>query len=230
MDQLEREAFERAFAEEFKAYELENEPKALLVRFRERPFKHLILFGLLYLSSQWIFFEWVPQLSVEQIVASCFTGVFLADFLTGFIHMWCDMTPLEPVTVEKRSPAQWSAFGFHYHHANAQNWNTNDIWYGAIVRAGFLFYVPLASLSLLMSNYGFAGPFTCLTMSLCGHSGLLTQIFHAAAHGRWGSDTLIGKAIILLQKMRLVLPPSVHREHHKYFVRAKYHNRFATTS
>jgi hypothetical protein len=217
MEPKEREKFELEYAKEFEAYEEENKPKSFWTRFKDQPIRHLVLFSYIIMSIKRTQ-TWLQPYDWYKSTLAGLIGIFMADFITGFIHLYCDTTPLEPVTLKKRSFLQWSSYGFHYHHANMQNWNENDIWYGSVIRAGFSFYGPVMTLCFIIDYFDRLNGLVLFSICVTSHLALVTQFSHAAAHGRWSDHPIFNPLIRTMQRFRLILPPSVHRDHHKHFV------------
>lgn len=206
---VEIEAFERQYEIEFKQYQEENKKDTVVNTIRRYPVKNLILFTLAVRSFVALRHS-VAQLTLLPTVLAILSGYYWADFVTGFIHMACDNIPLSLETIKSgRTPWEWAAYGFHYHHIHPTDWNHNNIYFGAIVRAGFIIYVPLSLLTLSLDRH----PFWQVLLYVCTHTGVLAQYTHAASHGRFHDNRLVK----WLQHYRIILPPSVHKIHHQQF-------------
>lgn len=203
------EAFEQQYEIEFKRYQEENLNDSVWNTIQRYPLKNFILIILL-LRSCHSFQHAVLQLRPMQLVVAFVLGYFVADFLTGLLHLVCDNTPLSLRTIYSgRPPWEWAAYGFHYHHINPTDWNHNNIYFGAVVRAGFLFYVPLTLMTLPLHSR----PFLRVALLVCAHTGVLAQYTHAASHGRFHSN----KMVRWLQDYGIILHPDTHKIHHQQF-------------
>lgn len=212
----ELERFEELAKREYADYLKENEQKPLHQNFVLYPVRNLLLVALL-IASALTATDIVRHESPSPVhsVVAVVMGIYLADFVTGLLHLWADTIPLSAVSVRERSLKEWIAFGFHYHHANTANWNENDIYFAAILRAGLLFYVPVAGPAVALSRY--LPPLATLGLLAMGNFGLITQLSHAAAHGRWNSSPSINRLVRFLQRAGILLPPEMHRAHHTGF-------------
>lgn len=204
------EEFERQYEIEYEQFREENKHDTVLNTIKKYPAKNAILMTLAYQSFHLLFQELIPQLSQLQLLLAFLVGYFLADFLTGLVHLLCDNIPLSLQTIQSgRTPWEWAAYGFHHHHIHPTDWNHNNIYFGAIVRAGFLFYVPFSLITLLVIK----NPFLQMILLVCSHSGILSQFCHAASHGRYKGNKLVA----FLQDHHIILNPSVHKIHHQQF-------------
>ena len=208
------EAFEESYRREWDAYIELNAPQPIASRVRQFPFRHFILVACLVLSAKSVrtAVEEGPASGLELVVAAL-AGVYLADFLTGLIHLLMDCTPLSLRSVEDRPKLEWAAYGFILHHAWPTNWNTNDIYYAGLLRAGFLFYLPVTLVALAGFDAA-VSPRTTIALLACSHSGIFTQFSHAAAHGRWRNSPFANGVIQTLQTCGVLLRPADHHLHH----------------
>ena len=128
------EGFALAYAAAYEEYALENAPIPVLQRIRLHPVRCAVLVALLAASAVRV----RAVLDVAEplwAVLAVVSGVFLADLLTGLVHLLADCTPLRART--KKSFWQWArcalracvrshaSYGFHVHHAFPQDWNRN---------------------------------------------------------------------------------------------------------
>ena len=226
--------FEILYDAEFERYVEENKKDSTWNTFKKYPIRNLILVTLAGKSYRsfcqatfWILstgmgngrmggdvLDLCTKLEGLFVLgAAVFLGYFLADFLTGLIHLLCDNIPLQLKTMKSgRSFMEYAAFGFHYHHIHPTDWNINNLYFGAILRAGFQFYVPITVLTLWTISAE-KSPFLLIVLLTCSHTGLFVQLSHAASHGRFQGNRLVA----FLQNYRIILHPSIHKIHHQEF-------------
>ena len=226
--------FEILYDAEFEKYVEENKKDSIWNTFKKYPIRNLILVILASTSYRTFCRATASILSTgldndrreEEaadlctklaghlvLVAAVFLGYFLADFLTGLIHLLCDNIPLQLKTMKSgRNFLEYAAFGFHYHHIHPTDWNTNNLYFAAILRAGFQFYVPITTLALWTVSAE-QNPFLVIVLLTCSHTGLFVQFSHAASHGRFQGNRLV----VFLQNHRFILHPSIHKIHHQEF-------------
>ena len=227
--------FEHLYDAEFERYVEENKKDTVWNTAKKYPMRNLILMALAYKSYQ-AFGQAVANLSTSRLsidvraeagaelpmqlhslivlTTAVFLGYFLADLITGFIHLVCDNVPLQLKTMASgRSFLEYAAFGlFHYHHIHPTDWNHNNLYFAAILRAGFQFYVPMTLLALLAVSSD-SNPFVQIVLLICSHTGLFVQLSHAASHGRFQGN----RWVAFLQNHSIILHPSIHKIHHQEF-------------
>ena len=100
------EGFASAYAAAYDEYARENAPMPVLQRVRLHPVRCLVLVGLLAASAIRVRDVVCEAEPLWAVVAAVVAGVFLADLLTGLVHLAADCTPLRART--KKSFWQWA--------------------------------------------------------------------------------------------------------------------------
>jgi hypothetical protein len=132
-----------------------------------------------------------------------FIGGFLADCFTGLIHWLCD-TYGAPTG---GAVSDLFVAGFRWHHVRPTAMVEYSLWInlGSSCLLGLFVLFPLYCLFGLQVNL--------LILVICFNFFIfssLTNLFH-----RWAHDPKRNRLIRLLQRCRLILPPSHHAAHHQ---------------
>lgn len=182
---------------------------------RENILKLCIIFAITVYDVQ-VLVESARYLNIFDYVLSATIGLFVADLIFGFLHLYFDHVKLTMVEAKKRPFLEWVAFGFQWHHVRASNWNLDhDLLNYGVLRTGISGFIPLSVLLYStenVSNFQFK-----VAVIVCSYSFLFAQVAHAAAHNIFDRNTAVGKFVRVLQDYGILVHPAVHHLHHTLF-------------
>lgn len=220
---------EHTFVKEFERRQLADYA-VLQNRIRKKPLLETLsnpsslVRAVLILPLPWVCLYTVVQLSQQkqdELRPFCFLGAFLvgyflADLVSGLVHLWFDMFPLR--MRQNKTIMEAIAWGFQRHHAVQQNWLHDDIFESGILTSGFLAF-PLCLLYLFLYRVGMVtSPYPAFAWTVFLTTCLHVQLFHAVAHNTFkGGPPLLQAVLHWLMSTGLILDCKTHHLHHTQF-------------
>ena len=172
----------------------------------------LLLFEILILILVLQYTFHVEPITIVEIITSVVSGLFLADLISGLIHIISDHVVIR----KNMNPILRQIINeFHDHHADpgafcrASNWE--------LLRHTSI--TPLPLLTLLLNGLNKTPKCIILTQIVTYYVAHFSQLPHKCAHyinhaTEEEKNTIKGKILIFLQKNHLLLSPEEHRSHH----------------
>jgi len=130
-----------------------------------------------------------------------FIAYFLTDFINGLVHMYMDNND--------NYSSKWGPFiaSFHLHH-QTQKYKDANLFFIYFNESGAKFWLVPYLLSVLLLSTSALPSFLLLLFIMIGILSSVAEVSHYLCHN--GES----KFITLLQKYRILLPMSHHRQHH----------------
>jgi len=160
-----------------------------------------------------------PTLSPFNFFLAFIVAYFIADLVTGLVHMRLDTIKIH-IQKDKglwRDLVEQAAWGFQRHHAVQHNWLHDDILDSGILTTGLL-TVPFFWIYLGLCATGSIGsPCVAFGWTVFITAGMHVQLIHAAAHNTWKHREWLSVCLEVLRSAHLILGMKEHHLHHTRF-------------
>jgi len=181
-----------------------------------------MIYGMFLLLGNLLSYWSIDSLSWTELLLGIFLGLWFGDFITGVVHITLDFLP-----AGSKSRMHKLAYRFKVHHVQASliaegnrlfDWMQIEPFMSTYMVGLYATYVAkiisfwVAGLAVFTAGGSLNNVISILTM-VAWLGALLSQIPHAMAHGKFKGTFWV----TVMQKLRLFVPPHVHRHHHQTF-------------